>query len=422
MPEHEKSLRKIVEVLFLMGEPRTSFPNQEHRGAGDPFSPHELKAAARRLSPRKSPELAGIRNEVVRLITKKNPQMLTSVFNKCLEEGIFPDRWKRQKLVLIPNSTQASVADPSSFRPLGMIDSMGKLFERLILNRMKNVCKEEDNEGISAAQFSFRKGMSTHHALKKVEERVSEALHVLLSPEGFCAIIALDAMNAFNSASWECIYQSLAKEKKMPQYLLRIIDLKDRKLTIVTEEGTVAADLSAGVPRRSIKGPFLWTCMYDGLLRMKLPDGASLFGFADDLALLVVAEKAWLVEIIANEALELIAEWLISRSLQLTVCKCKAILVTRRRKYEAPRFEIKGGAIPLKQEIKYLGVWLDSKWSFKHHVKQAATKASITCTSLMRLMPNIGGLCHYMIINYHYLMIMIMDHDFIINYNYYMIN
>ena len=69
----------------------------------------------------------------------------------------------------------------------------------------------------------------------------------------------------------------------MLQYLLRIMDsyLKDRKLTIVTEEGTIATDLSAGVPQGSIKGLFLWTCMYDGLLRMKLPNGASLVGFAD---------------------------------------------------------------------------------------------------------------------------------------------
>ena len=148
--------------------------------------------------------------------------------------------------------------------------------------------------------------------------------------------------------------------------------LTDRKLTIVTEEGTIATDLSAGVPQGSIKGPFLWTCMYDGLLRMKLSNGASLVEFAD-------------------KALELIAEWLISRSLQLTVHKCEAILVTRRRKYEAPRFEINGEVIPLKQEIKYLGVWLDSKWSFKHHVKEATTKTSIACTSLMRLMPNVGG-------------------------------
>ena len=167
--------------------------------------------------------------------------------------------------------------------------------------------------------------------------------------------------------------------------------LKDRKLTIVTEEGRIVTDLSAGVPQGSIKGPFLWTCMYDGLLRMKLPNGASLVGFADDLALLVVAEKAWLREIIANEALELIAEWLTSRSLQLSVRKCEAILVTRRRKYDVPRFEINGEVIPLKQEIKYLGGWLDSKWSFKHHVKQAATKASITFTLLIELMPNVGG-------------------------------
>ena len=39
VPEDEKSLRKIVEVLFPTGEPRTSFLNQEHREEGEPFSP-----------------------------------------------------------------------------------------------------------------------------------------------------------------------------------------------------------------------------------------------------------------------------------------------------------------------------------------------------------------------------------------------
>ena len=60
-----------------------------------------------------------------------------------------------------------------------MIDSAGKLFERLILNRMEKVIKKAENEGISPNQFGFRKGMSTYHALQKVEERVSEALYEL---------------------------------------------------------------------------------------------------------------------------------------------------------------------------------------------------------------------------------------------------
>ena len=54
-----------------------------------------------------------------------------------------------------------------------MIDWTVKLFERIILNRMEKVCREEDNEGIFAAQFSFHKGLSTDHVLKKVEERGS---------------------------------------------------------------------------------------------------------------------------------------------------------------------------------------------------------------------------------------------------------
>ena len=103
-------------------------------------------------------------------------------------------------MVLIPKSTQDTAADPSSFRPLGMIDSTGKLFKRFILNRIEKVSEEEDNEGISAAQFGFRKALSTDHALKKVEERVSEGLPELPSPEGFFAIIALDVKNVFNSA------------------------------------------------------------------------------------------------------------------------------------------------------------------------------------------------------------------------------
>ena len=81
---------------------------------------------------------------------------------------------------------------------------------------------------------------------------------------------------------------------------------------------------------------------------MKMPDGAYLVGFADDLALVVVAEEAWQAELIANEVLELIANWLNSRHLQLAVHKCEALLVTRRRKYDPPQFEINGELIPPK--------------------------------------------------------------------------
>ena len=96
MHSDELSLRRIVEVLFPRGEPRTSFPREANGTAGEPFSIQELKTAASRMSPGKSPGLDGIPNEVL-----KNPQLLLRVYNKCLAEETFPARWKRQKLVLI---------------------------------------------------------------------------------------------------------------------------------------------------------------------------------------------------------------------------------------------------------------------------------------------------------------------------------
>ena len=82
-------------------------------------------------------------------------------------------------MVLIPKGKAEAATDPSAYRPLDMINSAGKLFESLILNRMEKVIEKAENEGIPPNQFGFRKGMSTHHALQKVEEKVSETLYEL---------------------------------------------------------------------------------------------------------------------------------------------------------------------------------------------------------------------------------------------------
>ena len=100
VPEDEESLRKIVKVLFPIREPRTSFPNQETLKSRRALQPPKAEGSSEQTIPGKSPGLDGIPNEVVRLIAKKNPQMLMSVFNKCLEEGIFIHTYIRAYIFL----------------------------------------------------------------------------------------------------------------------------------------------------------------------------------------------------------------------------------------------------------------------------------------------------------------------------------
>lgn len=138
-------------------------------------------------------------------------------------------------------------------------------------------------------------------------------------------------------------------------------------------------------------GPFLWNAQYDGLLRLKLPVGVSIEAFADDALVIVVAENPVELETNANEALETVSRWMKSRGLTLAEQKTEAVLITRRRKFEPPSLELNNFEIPLRDCIKYLGVWIDKRWSFRTHAIEAAKKADRVGAALQRLMPNIGG-------------------------------
>ena len=53
------------------------------------------------------------------------------------------------------------------------------------------------------------------------------------------------------------------------------------------DDGRKSYAVSAGVPQGSVLGPILWNIMYDGVLRIKLPKGTQIVGFADDIALVI---------------------------------------------------------------------------------------------------------------------------------------
>lgn len=60
--------------------------------------------------------------------------MFRMMLHRCLDEDYFPDRWKVQKLVSLPKPGKPPV-DPASYRPIWLLDNLGKLLKRIILNR-----------------------------------------------------------------------------------------------------------------------------------------------------------------------------------------------------------------------------------------------------------------------------------------------
>lgn len=387
------TLRNIVEGLFPE-KPDVSFDcRQPQPGEEIPaVTAEEVQQAAQMLKDSKAPGPDGIPNAAIKAAMQAHPQVFAEIYDECLKKGIFPGVWKIQRLVLLPKGLK-NMKDPSAYRPLCMLDSAGKVLEKIICNRLEEA--KERAGGLAQNQYGFRKARSTTDAIKTVVDTASKAIEGTRWMEGrkeYCAIVTLDVKNAFNSAGWDHILTALQR-MSTPSYLMEVIRdyFRSRILLFDTDAGTEKYTVTGGVPQGSVMGPTLWNVMYDEVLRLDLHKRAKTIGFADDLAIVVTAKRVEEITRICNHTIRLVRGWIRSTGLQLAEHKTEAILISSRKLKETITLTIGDQTITSKDEIKYLGVMIDRKLSFQPHLKYAGEKCVRTSRALARIMPNIGG-------------------------------
>jgi len=353
------------------------------------FTVNELLEEASGLPNGKTPGPDGIHNEVLKAAVKANPQRFLQVYNQCITEAVYPAEWKRANLVLIPKSGKPPEA-PSSYRPLCMLDTTGKLFEKLLVRRLKNHLSTTN--ALSDKQNGFRQGRSTLDSLDRLSEIIKIANLGASHRRKVVGMITLDVKNAFNSAQWSDIINALIG-MSTPDYLISIIRsyLCNRSVTIHTPNGYRTIEVTRGVPQGSVLGPDLWNILYNSLLLIEFPHGIELLAFADDVAIVATAKTNKEAEEQLEEAFSRVIEWMSEHGLCLAVEKTEAVMFTNRKINNTMNLNLAGHDIPSARSIRYLGVQLDSKLKFKEHAALVAERASKVTKQLSIILLNLGG-------------------------------
>lgn len=386
-------LHKIVRTLFPQHVPRSSIQTIINESQVIPkVTLEEIEEACSKVGVNKASGPDAVPNIALKMAMSSNPAAFADIMQSCLVEGTFPKRWKRQRLVLLPKPGKPP-GEPSSYRPLCMLDTIGKVLERIILNRLTPLLESEG--GLSHQQFGFRKARSTLDAVNRVVTMASEAIKGKRWKGGtkqYCAVVTLDVKNAFNTANWGHILNALQR-MNVPTYLLQILDsyFEDRVLEYDTEDGPREYDITAGVPQGSVLGPSLWNTLYNDILKLNLPDGAQIIGFADDIAIVVVAKHVDEIEAVANMAILMVKNWLKSVELELAEHKTELVLISSRKKKEEAAVRVGEYLVKSKNAVKYLGIMIDDTLSFKCHLDYAGKKAAKIFGALAGMLPNIGG-------------------------------
>lgn len=120
----------------LLPDPPATDWSLEPRLTDDPietplemFTLEELREACLRLPADKATRHDGFPNEELLRVSRTAPQVFLNTFNRCLLKTEFSARWKMARLVLLHKGPNKPIHEPSSYRPLCMLNSTAKLLD-----------------------------------------------------------------------------------------------------------------------------------------------------------------------------------------------------------------------------------------------------------------------------------------------------
>jgi hypothetical protein len=166
----------------------------EHAPTSGPTltSPSEVLQVTNGLKVGKAPGLNGIPNRALKHLPKRAIPFLTKVFIAVLSRQYFPPAWKHGHVVSILKPGKDPTL-PSSYRPISLLDTIGKLFEKTLLSR---VLKEvNEHRLLRDEQFGLRPRLSKTLQLARLVETVNRNL----DERRLTGAVFLDVAKAFDN-------------------------------------------------------------------------------------------------------------------------------------------------------------------------------------------------------------------------------
>lgn len=323
---------------------------------------YELKQSIKSQNLNKAPGTDKFDPRIVNYIFKIHPNFLLALFNKLLQISYFPHKWKEAIVVFFYKQNKPS-ALPSSYRPICLLQSISKIFERIINNRI--LFHLNQNFKLAAQQFGFIEGKSTtlciNSLLQEINKRNNKFKYTLL--------VSFDISGAFDNVDWQILLHELGAHN-LDKYLQDICKsfLTNRKVGVLDGDLLKGFYTTKGCPQGSCLAPLFWNIIANKVLTSMPQTDCFLIAYADDFALLVSEDSRSRLEQLANHKIQQFASICNDLNLQISSSKTIGIVFGKNIYKRIPSIKLNNTNIKIEKKIKYLGIILDNNLNFLPHL------------------------------------------------------
>jgi exonuclease III len=326
----------------------------------DEITTDEVKSIITHLKNSKAPGPDGIRPILLKNLPESALQALTNIYNNCMTSLYFPTAWKTAYTIMIPKPGK-SPNDPKSYRPISLLNITGKIFERILTNRLNLVL--ESNNLLPPEQFGFRAQRSTHNPIVELQTDITRHANLAECTVG----VFLDIERAFDKVWHDGLIQKLFNIRLNLKFVKLISSFLSNRSCRVKVQNNLSnpIELKAGVPQGSVLSPLLYIVycsdfLVSGTFRTKTRM------FADDTAIWTSHRSAEKAASIIQEELHRIERWTNHWRVKPNPTKCQSILFTFPKACKQPLLfskiplKINNQTIPKTNTVRYLGITFSS--------------------------------------------------------------
>ena len=299
--------------------------------------------------------------------------IITHIINLSISTGVFPHALKLAKVTPIHKS--GDLINKVNFRPVSVLISLSKLFERIIYTQLMEFLT--DNNILTPSQYGFRPKRSTELALVSFTKYVLDAF----DNNDFVLSVFLDLSKAFDTVDHEILLSKLhhygirgTAHDWFSSYLSN-----RRQYVHVNGQSSAIQTVVCGVPQGSIIGPLLFILYINDLCRSS--NTLKYILYADDTAVFTKGNNINALIMNINKELVKVSNWLASNKLTLNTSKTHFIIFHRYKKFMYPLSPviINNEMLCETTETKFLGVTVEQHLHWRPHIESAKATIAKQC-------------------------------------------